>query len=75
MPAITGRTENTQTSLGRWIVLGAIAALGAFVLETVLKPTSAVGPILFAIFIAGLLTVVVVSVILIMQRRRVDRGV
>jgi hypothetical protein len=68
MPTAT----STQSSLGRWIVLGAIAALGAFVLETVLQPTSAVGPVLFAIFVAGVLTVVVLSVVIIVQRRRVD---
>lgn len=74
MLATTGRTASSHTSLGRWIVLGAIAALGAFVLETALQPTSAVGPILFAIFIAGVLAVVVLSVITIVRRRRVDRG-
>lgn len=68
----TTHTASTDSSTRRWLILGAAAALIALALEEAFKPTSAVGPVLFAIFILGVLTVVVLSIVMIVQRRRVD---
>lgn len=68
----TTHTESTDSSTRRWLILGAAAALIALALEEAFKPTSAVGPVLFAIFILGVLTVVVLSIVMIVQRRRGD---
>ena len=72
MPAQT-RTASAAPSLRRWIILGAAAALIALALEEAFKPTSAVGPVLFAVFILGVLTVIVLSIAMIVQRRTTDR--
>lgn len=69
----TTQTANTDSSTRRWLILGAAAALIALALEEAFKPTSAVGPVLFAIFILGVLTVVVLSIVMIVQRRRIDQ--
>jgi uncharacterized membrane protein (DUF106 family) len=69
----TTHTASTDSSTRRWLILGAAAALIALALEETFKPTSAVGPVLFAIFILGVLTVVVLSIVMIVQRRRIDQ--
>ena len=70
---VTPHTASTGSSTRRWLILGAAAALIALALEEAFKPTSAVGPVLFAIFILGVLTVVVLSIVMIIQRRRIDQ--
>ena len=69
----TTHTASTDSSTRRWLILGAAAALIALAIEEAFKPASAVGPVLFAIFILGVLTVVVLSIVMIVQRRRVDQ--
>lgn len=69
----TTHTASTDSSTRRWLILGAAAALIALAIEEAFKPTSAVGPVLFAIFILGVLTVVVLSIVMIVQRRGVDQ--